>query len=208
MSRTSAIAELVLASHNPGKLEELREILRGFDLRLSGAGDHGCEAPEESEASFEGNARIKARHVADQTGRPALADDSGIEIAALGGAPGVHSADWAEVNEAGRALEARDFAMAMARVERKLAGAAQPIRANFTCVLCLAFPNGEDNFFRGEVHGSLRFPPSGERGFGYDPIFVPEGYSESFGEMEPAAKARISHRARAFEKLLSSGLLG
>jgi XTP/dITP diphosphohydrolase len=186
---------LVVASHNPGKVWEIKELISPYGLDAVSARDLGLREPAETETTFEGNARLKARAAADASGLPALADDSGLEVAALGGAPGVHSADWAGPG--------RDFAAAMQRVhdelERRKAWGGPPPRANFVSVLCLAWPGGPDRFFRGEVHGHLAWPPRGGNGFGYDPMFVPDGSLLTFGEMEPPQKYAVSHRTRAFE---------
>ena len=194
---------LVIATHNPGKLKEFRVLLGPVALDLVSAGELGVPEPEETGSSFETNARLKAEAAAKATGLPALADDSGIEIEALGGAPGVYSARWAG--------DKRDFRAAMARVERELAekGALDgetPPRANFNCTLCLAMPAGETEFFEGKAFGHLTFPPRGDKGFGYDPIFLPDGYSETFAEMGPEKKDAISHRAVAFALLLKAVL--
>ncbi|MGE5510952.1 MAG: RdgB/HAM1 family non-canonical purine NTP pyrophosphatase [Bacteroidota bacterium] len=200
MRRLERGTELVLASHNPGKLRELAELMRPFGIAVLSAGELGVPEPEETETTFAGNARLKALHCARTSGRPALADDSGLEVAALGGEPGVYSARWAG--------PAKDFAAAMAQVERSLAakGALSPDqrRANFTAALCLGWPDGEAQVFEGKVFGHLVWPPRGTRGFGYDPIFVPDGETQTFGEMEPAAKHAISHRARAFKLLVEA----
>lgn len=194
---------LVIATHNPGKLKEFRVLLGPVAIDLVSAGELGVPEPEETGDSFETNARLKAEACAAATGLPALADDSGIEIHALGGAPGIYSARWAG--------EQRDFRAAMARVERELAvlGALDgetPPTANFNCTLCIAMPDGRTECFEGKVFGHLTFPPRGDKGFGYDPIFVPEGYSETFGEMEPELKDRISHRAVAFRMFSNAAL--
>ena len=187
-------SELVVASHNPGKIEEIADLLRPLTIKVLSAGELGIPEPEETAASFAGNARLKALHSAQASGRPALADDSGLEVEALGGAPGLYSARWAGPK--------KDFAAAMARVERELAakGATEPDqrRANFTAALCFALPDGEARVFEGKVFGSLVWPPRGDRGFGYDPMFLPDGATQTFGEMEPDRKHAISHRARAF----------
>jgi len=186
-------AKLVVATHNPGKARELAEILENR-FELITAGDLGLPEPEETEASFVGNALLKARAAADDSGLPALADDSGLSVAALDGAPGVYSARWAGPG--------RDFYEAMRKVEQRLEEAENDDRAAwFTCALALAWPNGAAVVVEGRIDGTLTFPPRGERGFGYDPIFIPEGSSLTFGEMDPAAKDAISHRARAFAKL-------
>ncbi len=186
---------LAVATHNPGKLREIAELLRPYGVAAAGAAALGLAEPDETGATFEDNARLKALAAARGSGLPALADDSGLTVAALGGAPGVYSARWAGPN--------RDFAAAMRRVEVALAGHSDR-RAAFVAALALAWPDGHVEIFRGEVHGHLVFPPRGTRGFGYDPIFVPEGGRETFGEMEPAAKHAISHRARAFARLAAT----
>jgi XTP/dITP diphosphohydrolase len=184
---------LVAATHNPGKARELAELLDGrFDLVA--AGSLGLPEPEETEASFVGNALLKARQAADASGLIALADDSGLSVAALDGAPGIFSARWAGPS--------KDFAIAMAKVEERLEGTGLGDRAAwFTCALAVAWPNGPAVVVEGRIDGTLTFPPRGERGFGYDPIFIPKGGDLTFGEMEPAAKDAISHRARAFAQL-------
>lgn len=187
--------ELVIASHNPGKVREIDELLAPFGVAVASAADFGLPEPVEDGATFEANALIKARAAAAGAGRPALADDSGLCVAALGGEPGIYSARWAGPE--------KDFALAMRKVEAALGGAADR-RAAFVCVLALAWPGGEAAVFEGRVEGSLVFPPRGARGFGYDPIFLPEGGRLTFGEMEPAAKHAVSHRARAFAKLVAA----
>lgn len=186
-------ARLVVATHNPGKARELAEILdHRFELVTAGA--LGLAEPEETEATFVGNALLKARAAAQATGLVAIADDSGLSVAALGGDPGVLSARWAG--------PAKDFAAAMDEIRRRLEASGSPDRsAWFTCALAVAWPDGPAVVVEGRVDGNLTFPPRGSRGFGYDPIFVPEGGEHTFGEMEPAAKDAISHRARAFAKL-------
>jgi XTP/dITP diphosphohydrolase len=184
---------LVVATHNPGKARELAEILdRRFDLVA--AGELGLPEPEETEATFTGNALLKARAAADASGLVALSDDSGLCVAALDGAPGVYSARWAGPE--------RDFAVAMRKVEERLeAAGANDLSAWFTSALAVAWPNGPAVVVEGRVDGVLSFPPRGDRGFGYDPIFVPHGYDQTFGELDPKLKDGLSHRARAFEKL-------
>lgn len=184
-------ARLVAATHNPGKAREIAELLDGR-FEVLAAGDLGLEAPEETEATFVGNAVLKARHAALASGDIALADDSGLSARGLGGAPGVLSARWAGPGH--------DFGAAMARLERALAGIADR-SAFFTSALAVAWPDGTCVVVEGVVEGTLTFPPRGERGFGYDPVFVPEGHDQTFGEMDPAAKAAISHRTRAFARL-------
>lgn len=185
---------LVVASHNPGKLVEIADLVRPHGLETVSAGALGIPEPAETETTFEGNARLKALHCATASGLPALADDSGLEVAALGGAPGIYSARWAGPS--------KDFAAAMRRVENELqaAGANSPTarRANFTAALSIAWPDGSSLEFVGRVHGHLVWPGRGARGFGYDPMFLADGETETFGEMEPARKHAISHRARAF----------
>jgi len=186
---------LAIATHNPGKLVEIAELLRPYGVETAGAATLGLPEPEETGSTFEANARLKAVAAATASGLPALADDSGLAVAALGGAPGIYSARWAGPK--------KDFAAAMQRIERELAGKPDR-RASFVAALALAWPDGHVEIFRGEVQGTLVFPPRGTHGFGYDPIFVPEGGHQTFGEMAPAAKHTISHRARAFAKLVAS----
>jgi len=192
---------LVLATHNAGKVREISALLGPFGIQPVSAAALGLPSPEETETTFAGNAAIKARAAADGAGLPALADDSGLEVLALGGAPGVYSADWAE------GPGGRDFARAMARVEAELeARGAADRRARFVCCLALAWPDGALETFTGTVAGALVFPPRGDRGFGYDPIFVADGETLTFGEMEPARKHAMSHRADAFAKLVAACL--
>lgn len=188
---------LVAATHNPGKAREIAALLEGRFTTIA-AGALGLAEPEETEATFMGNAVLKARLAADASGHVALADDSGLCITALKGAPGVLSARWAEVGETGR----RDFAVAMQRVEAAMHESGDPDRsAHFVCALALAWPNGPVLVVEGRIDGEITFPARGDQGFGYDPIFTPEGGALTFGEMAPAAKDALSHRARAFEKL-------
>ena len=193
MARKFAGGRLVIASHNPGKIVEIGDLLRPYRVEAVGAGALDLPEPEETGATFEENAELKARLAAEASGLPALADDSGLVVRALGGAPGIYSARWARPE--------KDFRIAMERVQRKLGD--RDRAAHFVAVLSLAWPDGHIESFRGEVHGTLTFPPRGERGFGYDPIFVPDGYRETFGELDPALKHRISHRARAFKQLVA-----
>lgn len=196
---SGARQRLVIASHNPGKIREIGELLGPLGYDVLSASGAGAPEPEETGESFAQNALIKAEACARATGLPALADDSGVEVEALGGAPGIYAARWAGPE--------KDFRVAMERVERELAaaGAVAPEqrRANFTCALCLASPDESYHIFLGRVFGTLVWPPRGEHGFGYDPMFVPEGYDETFGEMDPAEKHRISHRAAAFARLVA-----
>lgn len=188
---------LVVASHNQGKVREIKDLLAPFGIVTKGAAELGLPEPEETETTFAGNAALKARAAAKASGLPALADDSGLAVTALGGAPGIYSARWAG--------ETKDFSFAMQRVERELKEkGAQDFSAKFVCALALAEPGKEPEIFEGEVHGRLLFPPRGTRGFGYDPIFVADGMSETFGEIEPARKHAMSHRARAFAKLVAA----
>jgi XTP/dITP diphosphohydrolase len=181
---------LLVASHNQGKVREIADLLSSFGILVRGAAELGLKEPEETGHTFAENALLKARAAAKQGGLAALADDSGLCVAALDGAPGIHSARWAGPD--------KDFVLAMARVERELS--ARDTSAKFVCVLALATPSGEAETFEGEVHGRLVFPPRGKNGFGYDPVFVADGLSRTFGEIDPAQKHAISHRARAFEK--------
>ena len=184
---------LVVATHNPGKARELSEILEGR-FELVAAGELGLPEPEETEATFSGNALLKARAAADASGLIALADDSGLSVKALDGAPGIYSARWAGPT--------RDFTMAMQKVEERLEEVgAEDFAAWFTSALAVAWPNGPAVVVEGRVDGTLTFPPRGDKGFGYDPIFVPDGMTQTFGEIEPVTKDGMSHRARAFEKL-------
>jgi len=193
---------LVLASHNAGKLAEIRELVAPYGIEAVSAADFGLEAPAETEESFAGNALLKARHAARATGLPALSDDSGLEVRALGGEPGVHTADWAET------AAGRDWNLAMRRVEERLAAQRPGVSraADFVCALALAWPDGSEAVFEGRVEGHLVWPPRGTRGFGYDPMFVPDGDDRTFAEMAPAEKHAISHRARAFALLKAACL--
>ncbi len=194
--RLAADERLVIASHNPGKVVEIRALLAPYGIETLGAAALGLPEPDETGDTFEANAELKARAAAERGGIVALADDSGLVVPALGGAPGIYSARWAGPD--------KDFALAMARVQRELGDGDR--RAYFVAVLALCWPEGEVALFRGEEHGSLVWPPRGGRGFGYDPMFVPDGYSETFGEMDPDEKHRISHRARAFAKMMAECL--
>ncbi len=186
-------AKLVVATHNPGKARELAEILENR-FELVTAGDLGLPEPDETESTFVGNALLKARAAAEASGLVALADDSGLSVAALEGQPGIYSARWAGPE--------KDFDAAMKKVETRLEEAgATDFAAWFTCALAVAWPGGPAVVVEGRVDGVLTFPPRGGRGFGYDPIFQPAGLEQTFGEMEPAAKDAMSHRALAFAKL-------
>ena len=204
---------IVVASHNKGKLAEFAELLAPFGFEAKSAADYNLPEPQETGTTFEENAYIKAFAAAAATGLPAWSDDSGLCVDALGGAPGVYTADWAETGNG------RDFMMAMRKVEHLLQGegANTPDKrtGRFVAVLCLAWPDGHAEYFRGEVEGTLVWPPRGERGFGYDPVFLPNGYSETFGEMPASQKHSweagrgdlgLSHRARAFALFAKSKL--
>jgi len=191
---------LIVASHNRGKVREIKALLGPHGIEPVSVTDLGLPEPEETGATFAANAELKARAAADAGKHPALADDSGLWVNALNGEPGIYSARWAGPD--------KDFKIAMARVERALKEKnATDLSAKFVCALSLAMPHGECQTFQGEVHGTLTFPPRGTLGFGYDPIFVPDGFEQSFGEIDPHLKNAMSHRARAFEKLLHSGIL-
>lgn len=185
---------LVAATHNAGKVRELKDLFGPLGFEVVSAIDLKLDEPEETETSFAGNALLKARAAAEATGAPALSDDSGLAVAALGGAPGIYSARWAGPD--------RDFRLAMEKVEAELAETGgQDRRAKFVCALAVVWPDGHADVFEGEVHGVLVWPPRGTRGFGYDPVFVADGETETFGEMDPARKHAMSHRAAAFAKL-------
>lgn len=186
---------LVLATHNPGKVREIEELLRPFAVAVVAAGALGLPEPEETGLTFIANAELKARAAAEGSGKPALADDSGLAVTGLGGAPGIYSARWAGPG--------KDFGVAMERVRAELGDTADRSAA-FHCALSLAWPNGEIVTFEGIIRGTLTFPARGGNGFGYDPIFIPDGHNITFGEMDPAAKHAMSHRARAFEQLVKA----
>jgi XTP/dITP diphosphohydrolase len=190
--------KLLVATHNAGKLEEIAALLAPFDVQTLSAAELGLPVPDETETTFVGNARIKAHAGAKASGLPTLADDSGMSVDALDGAPGVHTADWAETPQG------RDFDMAMARVWAMLEtlSAPYPRRAQFRCTLVLAWPDGADAVFEGVMPGQLVWPARGTLGHGYDPMFQPDGHKITCGEMDRWAKNRISHRARAFRNLV------
>lgn len=184
---------IVAATHNPGKAREIEALLNG-DYEIVTAGSLNLPEPDETESTFVGNAMLKARHAAQRSGEVSLADDSGLSVAALEGAPGIFSARWAGPS--------KDFALAMKKVEDRLDDiGSTDRRAWFTSALAVAWPDGPCVVVEGVVHGELTFPPRGDRGFGYDPIFIPEGQTLTYGEMEPAAKEADNHRTRAFMKL-------
>jgi XTP/dITP diphosphohydrolase len=192
--------KIVIASHNAGKLREVAALLAPHGIEVTSAGALGLPEPEETETTFLGNARIKAHAAARASGMPALSDDSGFSVAALDGAPGVYTADWAMRPEGGR-----DYALAMGKVH-DLAKDAPNRAAWFTCALVLAWPDGHEEGFEGKAEGVWVWPPRGVHGFGYDPMFIPSGLHETFGEMDPAEKHRISHRAAAFALLAAACL--
>jgi XTP/dITP diphosphohydrolase len=196
MARPFTGDRLVIASHNQGKVEELSALLAPFEIDTVPAVSLGIPEPDETGDSFEANAALKAKAAAMTSGLPAIADDSGLVVPALDGAPGIYSARWAG--------PAKDFRIAMQRVHRELAD--RDRSAWFVAVLALAWPDGDLELFRGEVAGNLVWPPRGKHGFGYDPIFVPEGGVATFGEIDPTEKHKISHRARAFAKLVDGCL--
>jgi XTP/dITP diphosphohydrolase len=194
---TKLSGRIVVASHNAGKVREIGELLAPFGVEAISAASLNLPEPEETEATFVGNAELKARAAATASGLPALADDSGLEVFALGSAPGVYSARWAGPG--------KDFKAAMARVWRELEEKdVSDTSARFVCVLALAQPNGAVESFEGEARGHIVWPARGDRGFGYDPIFVPDGHVKTFGEMSAQEKLPLTHRARAFEKLIAA----
>ncbi len=195
MARHFDGSKLVIASHNKGKVREIGDLLEPFGVETVSAGDLGLPEPVEDGLTFIANAEIKALAAAKASGLPALADDSGLEVKALGGEPGIYSARWAGPT--------KDFTLAMAAVVDKL-GEADDKAANFTCALTLAWPDGHMESFEGKVFGEITWPMRGNKGFGYDPIFVPEGFDTTFAEMEPAAKHAMSHRAIAFKHLIDA----
>jgi XTP/dITP diphosphohydrolase len=204
--------KILVASHNEGKIREFRDLIEPFGFEVLTAAELNLDEPEETGTTFEENAAIKALTAARRADMPALSDDSGIVVDALGGQPGVYTADWAETGNG------RDFMMAMRKVEDLLAekGASAPEdrTARFVSTLCLAWPDGHTEFFRGEVEGTLVWPPRGDRGFGYDPVFLPDGHGRTFGEMsaeekhgwKPGDATALSHRARAFKLFAETGL--
>ena len=191
--------QLVVASHNAGKVREIKALLGPHGIEAISAGSLGLPEPEETGTSFAANAEIKALASAKAGHHAALADDSGLCVEALDGAPGIYSARWAGPT--------KDFRIAMIRIQDELRHKGlSSSAAKFVCALCVALPNGEHQTFEGEVQGHLRFPPRGDRGFGYDPIFVADGMEQTFAEIDPARKHAMSHRAKAFAKLLHSGI--
>ncbi|MER9880900.1 RdgB/HAM1 family non-canonical purine NTP pyrophosphatase [Mesorhizobium sp. M0118] len=205
--------KIVVASHNAGKLREFADLMAPFGIEAKSAKEYGLPEPDETGTTFEQNALIKALAAAKATGLPALSDDSGLCVDALDGAPGVYTANWAETPDG-----SRDFGMAMQRTEVALqeVGAITPAqrKGRFVAIICLAFPDGQAEYFRGEVEGTLVWPPRGELGFGYDPVFLPNGFEKTFGEMsaeekhgwKPGQPTALSHRARAFQKFAQARL--
>jgi XTP/dITP diphosphohydrolase len=192
-------SQLVVASHNPGKVREIKALLGPHGIEPVSAESLGLPEPEETGLTFAANAEIKAHASAKAGGHAALADDSGLGVDALDGAPGIYSARWAGPT--------KDFRIAMTRIHDELRHKGlSTSAAKFVCALCVALPSGESQVFEGEVHGRLTFPPRGDHGFGYDPIFIADGMEETFAEIDPVKKHAMSHRARAFEKLLHSGI--
>lgn len=207
--------QLLLASHNAGKLAEIRQLMEPYGFAVTSASDHNLPEPPEEGTSFEDNAYTKAHAAARATGMVALSDDSGLCVEALDGAPGVYTADWAEKEDG----SGRDFERAMAKVEKAFADLGidpsdEAARRGYFCaVLCLCWPDGHAEYFRGEAHGTLVWPPRGDRGFGYDPVFRPDGHARTFGEMSAQEKhgwspgqEGLSHRARAFSKFAEAML--
>jgi XTP/dITP diphosphohydrolase len=195
MPKISLFADgrLVIASHNEGKVVEINELLQPLGLHAISAAQANVPEPEETGSTFEANAALKSEHCFGVTGIASLADDSGLVVPAIGGAPGIYSARWAGAN--------KNFNMAFDRIQKELGD--KPTDAYFICVLALSLPGGATHCFEGRIDGRLTFPPRGSKGFGYDPIFIPSGYDVTFGELDPNVKNSISHRARAFEKLLA-----
>jgi len=204
MTRRIGAGSLVIATHNAGKLKEIGALLEPHGVSCIGAGSLGLPEPAETGQTFVENALLKARAAAEASGIVALADDSGLAVAALGGRPGVYTADWAE-RQWFEGEPGRDWYMAMGKVEGLLAAEGPDVSraAAFHCVLALVWPDGEQAVYEGSVAGTLAWPPRGECGFGYDPVFVPEGRDRTFAELDPAEKHRISHRADAFAKLVA-----
>lgn len=205
MARKLLPGRLVIASHNQGKVREIRDLLAPFGIEPVSAGELGLPEPKETGTTFAENALIKAQASAEASGLPALSDDSGLEVLALGGRPGVYTADWAE-RQWFEGEPGRDWYMAMGKVEGLLAEQGPDVdrSAAFVCTLALAWPDGHSEIFEGRVSGSLTWPPRGTLGFGYDPVFFPTGGTQTFAEIDPAEKHAISHRADAFQKLVAA----
>ena len=194
MARLFNEPELIIATHNPGKLREIAALLTPFGMQVLSAGDLGLPEPMEDGLTFAANAKIKARAAVEGSDKPALADDSGLVVPALGGKPGIYSARWAG--------QGKDFNVAMKRIQNELGNKSR--RAYFVAALALAWPDGHMEVFEGEVHGTLVWPPRGRLGFGYDSMFQPDGFNITYGEFEPTAKHAISHRANAFDQLVAA----
>jgi XTP/dITP diphosphohydrolase len=209
VTRRLSPGKLVIASHNQGKIREIRELLSPYGIEPVSAGELELPEPEETGTTFAENALLKAHASAKASGLVALADDSGLCVNALGGAPGVYTADWAE-KQSYEGGPGRDWYMAMGKVEGKLSelGPETDRRAYFVSTLALAWPDGHAELFEGRIDGSLTWPPRGTMGFGYDPVFVANGYEQTFAELDPAHKTGISHRAKAFAKLVAEALSG
>ncbi|MFN5758409.1 MAG: RdgB/HAM1 family non-canonical purine NTP pyrophosphatase [Sphingomonadaceae bacterium] len=205
MARKLLPGRLIIASHNQGKVREIRDLLAPFGIEPVSAGELGLPEPKETGTTFAENALIKAQASAEASGLPALSDDSGLEVLALGGRPGVYTADWAE-RQWFEGEPGRDWYMAMGKVEGLLAEQGPDVdrSAAFICTLAVAWPDGHSEIFEGRVSGSLTWPPRGTLGFGYDPVFVPTGGTQTFAEIDPAEKHAISHRADAFQKLVAA----
>ncbi|MAO54934.1 MAG: non-canonical purine NTP pyrophosphatase, RdgB/HAM1 family [Rhodospirillaceae bacterium] len=199
MARVFDGDKLVIATHNPGKLREIGELVAPFGVAVASAADLGLDEPVEDGDTFKANALIKAHAAAQASGVPALADDSGLAVEALGGAPGIHSARWAGPD--------KNFKEAMERIW-DLILESEDRRAHFVCALALAWPDGHSEVFEGRVDGTLIWPPTGDKGFGYDPMFQPAGYFDTFGEMDPKEKHAMSHRAEAFKQLVTACFQG
>jgi XTP/dITP diphosphohydrolase len=197
MTRRLTEKKLVVASHNPGKVREIADLIAPYELEAVSAASLNLDEPEETEPTFIGNARLKALAAAKAAHLPALADDSGLCVDALNGDPGVLSARWAGPS--------KDFAIAMREVNERM-GHTPNRKAHFVCALAIAWPDGHSETFEGKIHGCLVWPPRGTRGFGYDPMFIPDGHDQTFGEMDPAQKHAMSHRARAFAKFVEACL--
>lgn len=195
MARIFSGQKLVLATHNKGKVREIRDLLEPFQVDVVSAGELNLPEPDETETTFIGNAKLKALAAATASNLPALSDDSGLSVTTLNGDPGIYSARWAGPT--------KDFTVAMKKVEEALKGKTDR-SAKFVCALALAWPDGHCETFEGEVHGTLIFPPRGDKGFGYDPIFIATGHNITFAEMDPAAKHAMSHRADAFRQLVAA----
>lgn len=184
--------KLLIASHNQGKVDEIGRMIAPYAISVVSAAEAKLDEPEETGTTFAANAELKARHAMEHSGLPSLADDSGLCVEHLGGAPGVYSARWGGPN--------KDWPTAFSRIEKELGG--KKPNAHFMCVLCLCLPDGSSHFFEGRIDGTLTFTPRGGQGFGYDPIFIPNGYTKTFAEMSAEEKNRISHRALAFKKFV------